>query len=201
MRLTEQQKSAKQRCEWLKQSLQNNLVPAFIDRGFEVAPPLPMLAPVDREFVQCFPTWGRLRRFRGSNVDLVEIQLAAYRRAAFRINAGVAPKDGVVTHTGRQAADQGSVHMLEESFETHARPLLRPLLRALGLEPLWAWFSVRDRLFRSPVRDDFEKLSLKAVSLIPELELALRDGRTGPHVRRIVLPWSLRPRLRAIEPR
>lgn len=34
---------------------------------------------------------------------MVEIQLAVYRRAAFRINAGVAPKDGVFTSGRRRA--------------------------------------------------------------------------------------------------
>jgi len=201
MKSTEKQKFARQRFDWLKQGLQNNLVPAFMERGFEVASQPTTSDPVDREFVLSFPTWGRLRRFRESAVDLVEIQLAPHRRAAFRINAGVAPRAGNSAHGERQAGDQVPVHTLEERFETHARPWLRPLLRGLRLEPLCAWFSVGHHPFRPAVKDDFEGLALRAASVIPELELALREGKTGPHVRRVRIPWSRRPAVRGAETR
>ena len=103
---------------------------------------MPLILPVDREYVLSFPSWGRLVRARESGVDLIEIQFATYRRAAFRINAGVVPTDGLMTDTGCLRAEEVAVHWLDEWFETHARPWLRPMLKALRLEPLGAWFSV-----------------------------------------------------------
>ena len=70
-------------------------------------------------------------------------------------------------------------------LETHARPWLRPGLRALGLEPLGAWFSVRYWPLRAPTQADYDKLALQVVGLLPEIELALREGKLGPHMRRM----------------
>jgi hypothetical protein len=41
------------------------------------------------------------------------------------------------------------------------------------------------RRFRSPVQADYEKLALRVAGLLPELELALREGKLGPHMRRL----------------
>jgi hypothetical protein len=98
------------------------------------------------------------------------------------------PTDGLMTDMGCLPAEEVAVHWLDEWFETHARPWLRPMLKALGLEPLEAWFSVSYWPCQSHTEDDYEKLVLRAASVVPELELALRGGRLGLHVRRVVLP-------------
>lgn len=176
----------KEHRDWLIQSVRTHLLPVLIEQGFAVAP-LVHRDPVDREYELSFPSWGRLIRIRGSGVDLVEIQLATYRRAAFRISAGVVPRNGLSTPTGHQPAEELAVHWLNEYFETHARPWLRPGLRAVGLEPLGAWFSVH-RLYRPRTQSDYDKLAFRVAGLVPELELALREGKLGPHMRRVVIP-------------
>ena len=177
----------KEHREWLTQSVRTHLVPALAKQGFEVTP-LIHRTPVDREFDLSFPGWGRLIRVREPGVDLVEIQLATHRRAAFRINAGVAPRGGLMTLTGYRPAEEVAVHWLNEHFETHARPWLRPGLRAMGLEPLGAWFSLWHWPCRSPTQSDYDKLALRVAGLLPEVDLALREGKLGPHMRRIVIP-------------
>jgi hypothetical protein len=170
----------------LIESLRTHLLPVLIKQGFEVAPAVHR-DPANRAFALSFPSWGRLIRHRAPGVDLIEIQFAPRRRAAFRINAGVAPKDGLMTLTGHQPAEDVSVHWLDKYFETHARPWLRPGLTTLGLEPLGAWFSVGHWPHRSPTQANYNKLALRVAGFVPELELALREGRLGPHIRRVVI--------------
>lgn len=170
-----------------------------MNHGFEVAPPQQLLEPIDRDFLPWFPPWGQLIRRRELVVDLMEIQFASHGRAAFRVNAGVVPRDGLTTPMGHRSVEELGVHWLEEFFETHARPWLRPGLRALGVEALGAWFSVWCWPYQIPLKEDYEKVAQFATSSVPELELALREGRLGSHVRRVTIPWSRRPYPRKIE--
>ncbi len=165
----------KEHRDLLIQSIQAHLLPVLLKQGFEVAPPTHR-GPVDREFVLSFPSWGRLIRARESGVDLIEIQFAPYRRAAFRINAGVAPKKGMMTLTGQWPAEDVLVHWLNEFFEMYDSAKWR------------IWFSLWFWRFRSPVQSDYDKLALRVVAFLPEIELALREGRLGPHMRRVVIP-------------
>jgi hypothetical protein len=159
--------------EWLIQSLREHLLPVLVKRGFEVRP-LVQRGPVDREFVESFPL-GRLIRARELGIDLIEIQFAPYRRAAFRMNVGVAPKEGIMTFTGHWRAEDVAVHWLNESFDMYAFPRWR------------IWFSVWRWPGRSATQAEFDKLALRVASYIPELELALREGRLGPHMRRLLI--------------
>jgi hypothetical protein len=161
--------------DWLIQSLRTHLLPVLIKQGFEAAPPVHR-GPVDREVVLGFPSWGRLIRARESGVDLIEIQFARYRRAAFRINVGVAPKEGMMTLTGHWRAEDVHVHWLNEFFEMYALSRWR------------IWFSVRHLLYRSRTQGDYDKLALRVAGLVPELEAVLREGKLGPHMRRVVIP-------------
>jgi hypothetical protein len=163
----------RRRREWLIQSIRSHLLPVFFQHGFVVAPLTGGPPdPDDRKYLDIFPL-GELRRARpGVGVDLIRIQFAAYRRAAFRIHAGVALSEG------RMWAN--------EFFETHARPWLRPSLRALKVEPLGVWFSLWPRSFRSAAKADYEKLVARVAGYVPEIELALREGQLGPHIRRVV---------------
>ena len=195
------EQKAKRRRDLLEESVQTHLVPALIKQGFEPAPPEVHTGPVDREYVRSLPAWGRLRRVREPIVDQVEIQLSTYGRAAFRINACAVPKDGMMTAGGHKTAEE-CLELGVCDLETHARPWLRPGLRALGLEPLGAWFSVWHAPFRSPTPGEYEKLALRAVGLLVELELALREGKLGPHMRRREfrpLPAEVLERLNRLE--
>jgi hypothetical protein len=172
------------RRQLLIQSIRNRLVPALTMRGFELAPSIARSS-VDREFEQSFPSWGRLIRGREPGIDRVEIQLAKYGRAAFRISAGVVPKAGLMTPAGHRDAKEVNVQWLEEYFETHARPWLRPLLAMLRLEPLGAWFSVWPP--RSVVASDYDQLAARAAALVPQIDRALQEGVATPNLRKVVI--------------
>jgi hypothetical protein len=160
----------------LIRSIQAHLMPVLIGQGFEVVP-LVTRGPVDREFVLTLPL-GRLRRIRDSKVDLVEIDFARHRRAAFRINAGVAPKNGLITLTGHWPAQDLYVEWLNEFFVMYTYPR-------------WSiWFSVWRWPWRPPSQHDYDKLAQRVASFIPELESALREGSLGPHMRKVVIQRS-----------
>lgn len=170
----------------LVQSVRAHILPVFIQHGFSVAPRV-RSGSGERKSADTFPF--ELRRARpDGGVDLVEIQFMTYQRAVFRINAGVAPKEGMMTVTGHRPAEEVCVHWLNEYFETRARPWLRPGLRALGLEPIGGWLSLGFWRFRTPAQSDYDKLALRVAGFLPEVELALREGKLGPHMRRVVIP-------------
>lgn len=174
---------ARQRLDWLIQSLRAHLVPALMKQGFELRPPEVHRGPVDREYVLSFPPWGRLIRAREGGVDLVEIQLAPYRDAAFRINACAVPKEGMITCGGHRTAEELDAGGLHDHFEMYACPRL------------WMYFFVWRWPWRSPTLADYDKLALRVAGYVPELELALREGRLGPHMRKVVfaLPPNVLP--------
>jgi hypothetical protein len=191
-----QGREARRRKGLLQNSVQTHLLPALIQRGFEVLRPAKEIA--DRKTMGTFP-FGRLRRTRpDGRIDQVEIQFSTYGRAAFRINACAIPKEGMMTFGGHKTAEE-CLKLGVHDLETHARPRLRPMLRALRIEPVGQWFSVWHWPLQSPKESDYERLALRAVAVLPELELALRDGKLGPHIRRFEmkpLPAEVLERIR-----
>lgn len=192
------EREAKRRKELLVESVRTHLLPALIRRGFAIAPRQGECGPVDRKAVGISP-FGQMHRVRPEGeTDLVEIQFMTYQRAAFRINACAVPKEGMITDGGHKTAEE-CIALGVKDLYTHARPWLRPALRALRVEPLGEWFSVWTWPLRAPTQADYDKLALKAVGILPELELALREGKLGPHIRRLVmkpLPPEVLERLR-----
>jgi len=75
----------------LIRSVRTQLLPVLIKEGFAAAPRA-QNGPTDRESELSFPL-GQLIRARRACLDVVEIQFAPHRRASFRINAGVVPKE------------------------------------------------------------------------------------------------------------
>ena len=167
-------KAANECRDLLIASIRTYLLPALVKLGFEVAP-LSGPGPIDRELVLSLPL-GRLRRARNGGVDLIEVDFAKYRRAAFRIFAGVAPKGGLMTFTGHWAAEDVYVGWLDEFFVMYASPRWRVSFS------VWHW------PYRSPRQGDYEKLAQRVAGFVPELELALCEGRVGPHMRRVMIP-------------
>jgi hypothetical protein len=176
---------ARRRRSLLEESVRTHLLPALIKLGFQPAPARSQDDADDRRYSGCFPAWGQLTRARDTTVDKVEIQFSSYGRAAFRINATAVPKDGMMTAFGHRIAGEIQASGLHDHFETHARSWLRPTLRTLRVEPLGEWFSLWRLPLRSSTPTDYDRLSLQAVAILPELELALREGKTGPHIRRL----------------
>jgi hypothetical protein len=173
-------KSVKQRRDWLIQSLRTHLLPVLIEQGFAVAPAVATgrSGPVDRELALALPL-GRLVRHRERGVDLIEIDFRKYRRAAFRIAAGVAPTEGLMTVTGHWAAEDVYVGWLNEFYVMYALPRWQV--------PFFAWHWT----YQSPIQGNYEKLAQRVAGFVPELELALREGGLGPHVRRFLIPRSV----------
>jgi hypothetical protein len=151
-----------------------HILPFFIQQGFVVTPRIPG-SPVDRKSLDIFPFGGMRRARDDGGVDLVEIQFKTYKRAAFRINATAVPKAGMMTAGGHRTAEELDAGGLHDHFEMYASPRL------------WIWFSLRFWWFRSPVLSEYEMLALRVVSFLPEIDLALREGELGPHMRRILM--------------
>ena len=175
-----QPQNAKER-RWLIESLQRHLLPSLVQHGFELAPSETLAAPVDRRYVRAFPL-GNLVRVRESRVDRVSIQFATQDRNAFRINARVDPPKEIMNHKGIPPVPGYLARGLSEHFEMYASPKFWAWFT-------WGWFSVRLSPFRTPGQSDYEKLAVRVAGFEQELELALREGRLGPHMRRVFLPY------------
>lgn len=156
------------------ESVRTHIVPVLIQQGFVVTPRISR-GPVDRKSLDIFP-FGEMRRARDDGgVDLVEIQFKTYKRPAFRINAAAVPKEGMMTAGGHQTSEELHAGGLHDHFEMYASPRL------------WIWFSLRFWWFRSPTQSEYQKLALRVATFLPEIDLALREGELGPHMRRIVM--------------
>jgi hypothetical protein len=198
--MTTERKLRKHR-ELLLESVRQHVLPAIIQQGFTVAPHRVQQGPVDRKSVGIYPFEQMQRARPDGGVDLVGIQFMTYQRAAFRINACAVPKQGMMTAGGHKTTEE-CIALGVHDLETHARPWLRPFLKALRLEPLGAWFSLPFWWFRSPKQTDYDKLALRVVGLLPEVDAALREGELGPHMRRMVmkpLPPEIIERLKKFE--
>jgi hypothetical protein len=159
----------------LLKSVRIHILPVFIQQGFATTPRAHS-GPVDRRSADIFP-FDLLRRTQlDGGVDLVEIQFMTYQRAAFRINACAVPKEGMMTLGGHRTAEQLGAGGLHDHFEMYASARWR------------RWFSLRFWRFRTPVQSDYDRLALRVATFLPEVELALREDKLGPHVRKIAIP-------------
>lgn len=158
--------------QWLIKSINAMLLPSLRQHGFEVVP----LSDEDArssDIRTAFP-FGRLRRMSQRGFDLVEIQLDKRGGAEFRLNVGIAPPDGIEHFiSGHVAQEDIWVGYLDQSYEVYKCPRL------------WMWFRVFHWPGRAVTKSNFDELVASVVELIPEVELALRDGKCGPHVRQI----------------
>jgi hypothetical protein len=175
-RRVQEQKLRKHR-DLLVESLRTHLLPVFIQQGFAFAVRAHKV-PSDRKSVGTFPFEPLRRASPDGGVDQVEIELRTYGRAAFRINACAVPKDGMTTLGGHRTAEECLVHGIHD-LEMYAYP------RWFKFFSLWLYY------LRSPKQADYNKLALRVVGFVPELELALREDRLGPHMRRLAFLTKL----------
>lgn len=76
----------------LAREVQQRLTEVFLEKGFS---PVPLrVEEANAEMKTAFPL-GRLKRQRGSKLDVVEFQFDKYRRPRFVINFGVVPEEGI----------------------------------------------------------------------------------------------------------
>jgi hypothetical protein len=159
--------------QFLLESVRTHILPVLLQQGFAVAPGHSS-GPVDRKSVGVLP-FGLLRRARpDGGLDLVEIQFMTYQRPAFRINVCPVPKEGLMTVAGPRATEELEAGGLHNHFEMYAYPRW------------WIFFSLFLWRLRTPRQSDYERLALRVAGYLPEVELALREGKLGPHMRKIV---------------
>lgn len=152
---------------WLTKAIRSLLIPEFERRGFVVVP-LDADDAQSREIRAAFP-FGHLRRSSPSGYDLVEIQLGKYGAAEMRLNVGVAPVEGIEhALTGHIEQEDVRVGYLDRSFELYRYPRFR------------RWFSVRRWPWQDISEQHYIELVRYVVTLIPEVEDALKVGKIGP---------------------
>lgn len=171
--------ASKNEKQWLRQAIQIYLLPEFKAKGFKVIP-LSAEDARSREFRVAFP-FGQLRRIAPQGFEIIEIQLDKPGRAAFRINFGIAPNEGIEHAIGGHIPQEKiAVHYLEHYYEVYQ---CRMLMR---------WFSLSHWPWRTIEQSDYEKLVQKVVGLIPEMEEALVSGKCGSHIREVKYKIKLR---------
>jgi len=166
----------KQERRWLVEAIRRRLLPELLRRGFESVP-APKAGPADWEALFDFP-FGRWRRRGPRGVEIVEVQLLSYGRAAFRLIFGVPPAEGLRPFNGAFAAEDVP-GWLDEYYELYQHPSLWAWL------PYLAYFSIKPWQKRSPEKDDYEALVTRMLPLLSEVDRALQRDGCGPHVRRV----------------
>lgn len=155
----------------LLDGLRRTLIPELMRHGFELVP----LSGDDArstEIRRSFP-FGRLRRKADYGYEQVELQLDKYGKAAFRLNAGIIPFDGITYRVCHIMPEEVWVHYLESYFAVYQTPSIRRWFRPSR----WPW----ERLDEVNV----DKLLEAVVGMLPEIDRALRDGCCGRHIKRI----------------
>jgi hypothetical protein len=163
--------------EALLRSVESRILPVLLKQGFvRVSQPSPVVA--DAKHADTFPFDLLRRQVHDGATDLVEIQFQSYGRAAFRINACTVPKEGMMTLGGLRTGDQISAGGLHTHFEMYQWPRL------------WKWFALSFWHFRNPDQASYDALASRVMTYPPEIDLALREDRVGPHMRHIKVPTN-----------
>lgn len=148
--------------------LQDRLVPFFCSHGFHQAQ-IPERDRKSREMRVSLPL-GSLKRFRGQKLDIIDIQIHS-QKAAFVLNFGVAPPEGVKLPNCHLGQDEVRAESLLESCRLYQ---FRPLM-------LWFGFSYL------PVLHNPNTLASvaveRAIRLYSEVEEYFLHGTIGRHVK------------------
>ncbi len=153
----------------MRAAVNGRLIPHILASGFQ-----PDGRPI-WEQNQYGHLFRRFLRRHGEKLELLEIQFDKQGRAAFVLNFGAAPPEGVLTY-GEHRPQAGTAFMhLPLRARLYAGRALR--MRWFGLP----W--MRIPLLRDPTADQIVE---KAIRLFPQIEAWLREGVEGPNVR--VLP-------------
>jgi hypothetical protein len=155
--------------QWLLQSIRDGLIPELARSGFSSAP-LTGENARSPELRAAYP-FGRMRRPQVSAIDQIEIQFDKHGRAAFRLNIGGVPREGVHHPFGFVAADDAMVHCLNRYGAMPAGSALR------------AWFTVRRWPWQKATQQDYHQLVEGVAGLLPELESFFQTHTGSRHVR------------------
>lgn len=147
---------------WVRENVKKWLIPEFERLGFAATP-------VASEFKRDYP-FGTLRRSRDGLVDVIKIDFFHPRgEASFRIFLASLPA-GSWTYGGKVFRNEEvPIGWLPESYR---------MPRGFG------WFRVKRWPWSPPpAQEDYERLVKWVATMVPEAELVLTSGKTGPHVR------------------
>src|SRR4051812_42603302 len=109
--------------ELLIEALGERFIPLLAERGF-VLYPIANKESVSGELRAAFP-FGQLKRTKGSDVELLEIQFDKVGAARFVINIGVVPPGGVILPWGHFASDIVIASGLPEAYRLHSGTIRR----------------------------------------------------------------------------
>ena len=157
--------------ESLLNALEHRFVPILVERGF-VRHPLSAEDRKSQELQIAFPV-GYLKRVKGANVELLEIQLDKHGKAKFVLNFGVAKPEGVSLPWAHLRQGEAVVSALPEAFRLYRRATWRQ-----WFSPGWLPAEVHARTAR---------VVNEAIALYPEVETWFATGAIGKHMRSIGL--------------
>ena len=159
--------------QWLLGSIKTLLLPEFIQRGFVVTP----LEDGEMKSLQPF---GRLRREKSGCIDLIEVKIHKYHYA-FSVGLGRIPPEGAI-RDGRHL-ERGLVKKLGD-IDMHYWTSPKFSL-GYGFFSVWHW------PWKKVTVVDYEDLVKRFIKIIPEIELALHEGKRGPHIKLVDLRGRL----------
>jgi hypothetical protein len=161
---------------WLKRSVTTILLPAFQQMGFTS---LPLKGALGREqSVRNHFLFGELRRAGPDGDELVQLELMPKQRAALRITFGIVPATGIDSVSGHIPADEVLACWL-------------PLYYELCPNPRRMWYFLIARLPGKTIdQEAYNEMVRAIVSILPQVDVALRSGKCEEYVRIV----DLRPR-------
>jgi len=157
----------------LLQTLQDHLVPVILKDGFEQVPlPKEISSP---ETKAAFP-FGLMRRKKGRDFELIEIQLDKGGAPKFVVNFGIAPSEGVNLPWGHLAQDKLGVSALPEAYRLYSSATFAK------------WFSPPLIAPLSGKESKVQKAVDHAAGLYQEIKVWFANRSVGPHMRKFGYP-------------
>lgn len=150
----------------LKQAIKKRLIPFFVERGFEVHPLPKWLKDGGRQDTSPF---GLLKRRRGDDLQLVEVQLDPRNPGRFHIGFGVAGISGLKRPWITLTQDEMAVAEVSVPYNLLANRYF--MTRFSG-----GWFARNSQ-------ESAERAVTSALSVVSEVEDLFETGKVGPHVR------------------
>jgi hypothetical protein len=151
----------------LLREVRDRLSKVFVEKGFSAAPLRP--DELGTQLEQAFPL-GRLRRRRGDELDIVELQFDAHGQPEFVINFGTAPKEGVTMSWGfHMDQESACVSGLPDGYRLYSSSFRK------------RWFKLG--LFSSKDERAIRRLVDKAVLLSEEIDDWFESRTVGRHVK------------------
>jgi hypothetical protein len=158
--------------------LRERLIPVILERGFQQI----AISDGSGELRSSFP-FGYMRRLKGSDFELLEIQLDKHGGAKFVLNFGVVPPEGADVPWRHFEQTETRVSALPEWYRLHS---CRGCMK---------WFSPSWLALSSDKTSRIARAVDRAIALYPEVENWFATRRVGSHMRRVGYPITARSRM------